>query len=115
MIAVGAALMVVSAAVNLMGTLVPHFWGSLVLLGIGWNFMFVGATTMLAEACNDADKAMLQGANELVVFVGNALASTLAGVLLYGIGWQAMNQVSLPFLVGLLALLAVLGRRRVAT
>lgn len=111
-IGLGAVLMVVSTAVNLTGVEVSHFWAALLLLGVGWNFMFVGATTMLAGACSDADKAMLQGANELLVFAGNALASTLAGVLLHSVGWQAMNQVSLPFLVGLLALLAVVGRRR---
>jgi len=89
-----------------------HFWCALVLLGIGWNFMFVGATTLLAQACGESDKAMLQGTNEVLVFAGNALASTLAGVLLHTLGWQAMNQVSLPFLVAMLALVVALSRRR---
>lgn len=113
-IGLGAGLMVVSAAIHLAGIEVSHFWGGLVLLGVGWNFMFVGATTLLAANCTEADKAVVQGANELFVFVGNALASTLAGVLLYGIGWQAMNQVSLPILVALIAVLVALGRRRVS-
>ncbi len=112
-IGLGAVLMLISAAIHLLGTDVSHFWAGLVLLGIGWNFMFVGATTLLSENCTDADKAVLQGANEVCVFAGNALASTLAGVLLYAIGWQFMNQVSVPFLVALIALLLVLGRRRV--
>lgn len=112
-IGLGVVLMLVSALVNLTGVELTHFLVGLVLLGIGWNFMFVGATTLLAEACSDSDKAMLQGTNELLVLVGNVLASTLAGVLLHGVGWQAMNQVSVPFLVAMLALLAVLGRRRV--
>lgn len=113
-IALGAALMLVSAAINLTGIDVLHFWGGLMLLGIGWNFMFVGATTLLAEACSDADKAMVQGANEVLVFAGNALASTLAGVLLHSIGWQAMNRVSVPLLLAMLGFVALLARRRPA-
>lgn len=111
-IALGTSLMVVSAIINLIGVEVPHFWAALVLLGVGWNFMFVGATTLLAQACSDTDKAMLQGSNELLVFAGNVCASTLAGVLLHAVGWQTMNQVSLPFLAAMLGLLALLGRRR---
>ena len=113
-IALGTLLMLASAAINLLGVGMLHFWAALLLLGIGWNFMFVGATTLLAQACSETDKAMLQGTNELLVFAGNVLASTLAGVLLHALGWQAMNQVSLPFLVAMLALLVVLSRRRVA-
>jgi len=113
-IGLGALLLLASASINLLGVSMLHFWGALVLLGVGWNFMFVGATTLLAEACSETDKAMLQGTNEVLVFAGNAVASTLAGVLLHALGWQVMNQVSLPFLVAMLALVVALSRRRIA-
>lgn len=113
-ITLGALLMLVCIFINLSGVSVGHFWTALLLLGIGWNFMFVGGTTLLAQAGTPKDKALLQGTNEVLVFAANVIASITAGVLLHRLGWQTMNQVSLPFLLTLLALTLALGRRGVA-
>lgn len=110
-ITAGALMMVACIFINLAGVSVGHFWAALLLLGIGWNFMFVGGTTLLAQAGTEDDKALLQGTNEVLVFAANVLASVTAGVLLHRLGWQTMNQVSLPFLLTLLVLTLVLGQR----
>jgi MFS family permease len=113
-IVAGSLLMLLCAGVNLSGVSVAHFWSALVLLGVGWNFMFVGGTTLLSEAGQPSEKAMIQGTNELLVYVANAVASFSAGLLLDSIGWQAMNQVALPFLLLTLGACALLARRRLA-
>jgi MFS family permease len=113
-IGTGSALMLASVAVNLLGVTVAHFWLALVLLGVGWNFMFVGGTTLLAQSCTEADKTIAQGLNEVFIFGSNAIASAVAGVVLHRIGWQTMSVLSVPFLalpITATALLAVKRRQ----
>jgi MFS family permease len=105
MIAIGAFLNLACAAVNLSGTTVAHFWVALALLGVGWNFMFIGGTTLLTTAASADEQPLAQGINESLTLFSNAIASGLAGYLLHRVGWQAMNYAALPFLlVCLLAL-----------
>lgn len=110
--ACGALALGASVAVNLAGLTVAHFWIGLALLGLGWNFLFVGATTLLTEVYAPAEKAKVQGLNDLLVFGTVALTATTSGALHHGFGWQALNLGTLPCLA--LALLAVawLARRR---
>ncbi len=111
----GILLMITCVAIALSGQHYMHFWLSLVLLGIGWNFMFVGGTTLLTETCRPAEKAKAQGANEIAVFGTTAAASFASGVLVNSAGWNTLNYVALPFLV--IAAVAVLWlalRRRAA-
>ena len=75
-----------------------NFWTALVLLGVGWNFLYVGGTTLLTESHSPAEKAKTQGANDFLVFVAMALSSIASGALLDKAGWQAMNYWALPFL-----------------
>lgn len=104
-IALGALLNVACAAINLNGTSVTHFWVALILLGVGWNFMFVGGTALLTTAASPEEQPLAQGINESLTLFSNAVASGLAGYLLHRVGWQAMNYAALPFLlVCLLAL-----------
>lgn len=89
--ALGLLLIVAAAFVNMAGVDVPYFVAGLVLLGIGWNFGFVAATSMLSAAYRPEEAARVQGLNEMVVFGVMALASIASGVLLETIGWQAIN------------------------
>ena len=92
----GAVLNVLCVAVNLIGTDVAHFWTALVLLGIGWNFLFVGGTTLLTETYEDAEKAKVQALNDFLVFTMVMLSSLSAGALHYHFGWRAVNLGVLP-------------------
>lgn len=109
MLLVGAVLLIGCLAINLLGTDMVHFWSALVLLGIGWNFLFIGGTTLLTETYRPEEKAKTQGANEFLIGAMVAVSSLSAGALQNGLGWQAVNLAMVP-LVGLI-LLAVLWLR----
>lgn len=78
-------------AINLSGTTVTHFWIALSFLGISWNFLFIGATTLLTETYSPAEKFKAQAVNEFIVFSTVAAASLSAGALQHLLGWQAVN------------------------
>lgn len=94
----GVAAMFGCVAIALSGPLVTHFWWSLVLLGVGWNFMYVGGTTLLTQAYRPAEKAKAQGANEILIFCTTATSSFTSGVLVNASGWNSLNYLALPFL-----------------
>jgi len=77
---------------------VSNFWWALVLLGLGWNFTYVGGTALLTEAYRPAEKAKTQGANEIVIFGVQALASLSSGVLVNATGWTTLNYFAVPLL-----------------
>jgi len=104
--AVGAGLILACLGVALSGIEVAQFWGALFLLGIGWNFMFVGATSLLTTTYRPAEKAKIQAINDLIIFAAAALASLSSGLLHHVIGWQAVNlSVILPMIAILGAIL----------
>jgi len=111
----GAVLNAVCVAVNLTGTSLSHFWLALLLLGVGWNFMFIGATTLLTEAYAPAEKAKTQALNDFLVFGTVTVAVLSAGSLQHHLGWQAVNYGVIP-LIGLtvIAVTWLLLRRRAA-
>jgi len=94
----GVLLMFACVGIAVAGTALMNFWTALVLLGVGWNFLYVGGTTLLTESHSPAEKAKTQGANDFLVFVAMALSSITSGALLDQSGWQAMNYWALPFL-----------------
>ena len=94
----GVALMFACVGMAVSGTALMNFWTALVLLGVGWNFLYVGGTTLLTESHSPAEKAKTQGANDFLVFVAMALSSIASGAMLDRAGWQAMNYWTLPFL-----------------
>ncbi|MDX2103521.1 MAG: MFS transporter [Alphaproteobacteria bacterium] len=98
----GVVLLLASVVTNLTGLSVWHFWAGLVLLGIGWNFAFIGATTLLVETHRPEERAKVQALNEFVVFGSSTAASFLAGVLQASYGWTVVN-------VGMVPLLLVIG------
>ena len=113
--AAGGLLLYGVVAIALSGISVPHFWFALVLLGIGWNFLYIGGTTLIAEACTPAERAKTQGANDLLIFVMMATSSFSSGLLLEKSGWQTLNYLALPFITAAIGgVLWLLSRRRVA-
>ena len=93
---VGCALMFVTVAVAHAGLTYWHFWIALFALGIGWNFMFTGATAMLTSTYRPAEKARVQGINDLAVFLTMISSSAASGALLSATGWTDLNLYSLP-------------------
>lgn len=94
----GTLMMFACVATALSGQLVANFWTALVLLGVGWNFMYIGGTTLLTEAYRPSEKAKAQGANEITVFAVQAVSSFSSGVLVNTAGWRVLNLVALPLL-----------------
>jgi len=92
----GIAAMAVCIGVALSGQLMANFWIALVLLGVGWNFMFIGGTTLLTEAYRPSEKAKAQGANEVVIFAAQAVTAFSSGVLVNTQGWSTLNIVAIP-------------------
>ena len=84
--------------INFAGTYVFNYWAALMLLGMGWNFMFVAGTTMITETYRPAEKAIVQGVNDFFVFGAAAISSLLAGIVHNTWGWEAVNLSSIPLL-----------------
>jgi MFS family permease len=113
-IVLGLSLLLASAIVGLSGQTVWHFWTSLVLLGLGWNFAFIGATTMVTHCHRPNERNTVQSFNDFLIFGSMAIGSFSSGKLLATAGWSAVNEVVFPVLLAALGCLiwgAVLGRR----
>jgi len=95
----GACLMVVCILLNFSGSTVTHFWTALLALGIGWNFMFIGATSLLTDTYSPAESARAQALNDFVVFTSAACSSFGAGALLHLLGWQLVNLAVIPLVL----------------
>ena len=76
----------------------PHYFAGLVLLGVGWNFMFVAATTLLTRTYTPVERFRAQGANDLAIFGAQATVSLLAGTAMEHLGWALLNISILPLL-----------------
>jgi MFS family permease len=104
-VAAGLALIIASATVSLSGTSIWHFWLALVLLGIGWNFGFVGATSMVTQCHRLGERNKVQALNDFLVFGSMAVGSFSSGKLLDEFGWAAVNDVVFPVTLAAGALL----------
>ncbi len=104
-VAAGLVILAGAGAVALAGVELEHFFVALVLLGVGWNFGFIGATTMLASAHEPYERGRMQGLNDLLVFGGVTAASLASGGLMNCSGgsaqegWTAVNMAMAPFLM----------------
>jgi MFS family permease len=111
----GLALLAGHVLMSLAGTGFQSFAGALVMLGIGWNFLYIGGTTLLTSTYAAAERARAQAANDMAIFVVGLLSSLSAGALLQAVGWQTLNLLLLPWLLSAAAALVGLAwtRRRV--
>ncbi|MCJ7501229.1 MFS transporter, partial [bacterium] len=73
----------------------------LVLLGVGWNFLFIGGTTLLTRCYSPAERFKAQAVNEFTVFGFQALASLSAGTVIFMAGWEVVNGLNLPLLLAM--------------
>ncbi|HMR32929.1 MAG TPA: MFS transporter [Geminicoccaceae bacterium] len=104
-IAVGAVLNLVSIGINMAGLDLANFIAGLFLLGLGWNFMFIGGTALLTQCHRPAEAAKVQGLNDLLMFTTVSLSALTAGVLQQSVGWHAMNLAAIPAVLLILVLL----------
>ena len=95
----GVGLNLACVAIALAGVDLANFWLALVLLGVGWNFMFVGATTLLTECHTPAERAKVQGVNDAAIFLTMVASSFASGALFTLRGWQIMNIAAVPFVL----------------
>jgi len=102
----GALLNFAAIGVALSGIAVAQFWWSLVLLGVGWNFLYVGGTALLTETYRPEEMAKAQGANEQAIFIVMAISSFTSGLTVTQAGWERVNLYALP-LVALVAIAIV--------
>jgi MFS family permease len=93
---VGLVLLALSAVVGLTGITVAHFWTALILLGIGWNFAFVGATTMVTDCYRPEERNKVQAFNDFLIFGSMAVSSFASGSMLAHFGWYLVNVVMFP-------------------
>src|SRR5580698_944450 len=115
-VALGLILEAVAAAIGLSGVTALHFWATLIVLGIGWNFGFVGASALVLETHRPQEKNKVQAFNDFLVFGMMVVGSFSSGQLLANFGWSAVNLVVFPpVLLGLVVLASVsFARRRAA-
>ena len=111
--AAGLIIIGISGAVALTGLDLRHFFISLILLGIGWNFGFIGATAMVAAAHTEAERGRAQGLNDFAVFGTVAALSFFSGALMQASGWHLINLLMFPFIAVVLAPLVWQAARRV--
>ncbi|MGO1617256.1 MAG: MFS transporter, partial [Oceanisphaera sp.] len=95
----GCGALALSVAINLAGQGFWYYWWGLLLLGVGWNFTFIGATHLLTFSYLPAEKAKVQGINEFFVFSAAALGSLFAGQGLAMLGWAWLNLFALPWIL----------------
>ncbi len=100
----GIALIAACVVINLMGNGLWLFWSALLLLGIGWNFLFTGGTSLLTESYQPQEAAKVQGVNDLIVFSSSAVFALSAGVLHHQLGWVVINYAVIPLLIICLAM-----------
>jgi MFS family permease len=96
--AAGAALLVACVGVNLAGNGMVNFWSALVLLGVGWNFLFIGATTLLTQSYQPAERAKIQGLNDFLLYGMVTVSALLSGKIQHAFGWETINLGVVPFI-----------------
>lgn len=113
-IGVGLIMLAISSGIAISGLSLHHFYGALILLGIGWNFGFIGATKLLADSLAPDERSAVQGTNDTLIAFASTLAAFGSGAMLSAVSWTALCLIALPMvLVGLVGLF--LTRRSEAT
>jgi MFS family permease len=107
----GIVLNLLCVAINAMGMDLWHFRSALLLLGIGWNFLFIGSTTLLTEAYRPEEKAKTQATHDFLMYSFVALATYRSGPMQTVYGWQAVNYAAIPGLIAVLVAVLWYGRK----
>ena len=107
---VGAACIFATSIIGLQGHALMHYWWALVLLGVGWNFLYVGGTTLLTYTYSMAERYRAQAVNEFLVFGMSASASLLAGTVMFYFSWTTLMLVPIPVLIAIIAALVYIRR-----
>lgn len=107
MIMTGGILFVLCIAINIHGQSIWHFSLALILLGVGWNFMFIAATGLFSQSYSSRNKSKAQAFNEFFVFSCVTVTALLSGWLESTVGWEMMNIYVLPFVLAVLALFGI--------
>ena len=94
----GAAINLACIGIALSGITIAHFWWSLVLLGVGWNFLYTGGTTLLTETYRPEERAKAQGANDQTIFIMMLVSSFSSGLTVTTAGWSRVNLLALPLI-----------------
>ena len=120
LLTVGVLLNLAAIGIALEGIAVANFWWSLVTLGVGWNFLYIGGTTLLTQTYRPEERAKAQGANDSAIFILMAISSLTSGLIVTSAGWEKVNYAALPLvaLVGAAVLWLMLrtrAERRAAT
>jgi len=110
----GMALIVLAAVVGLLGTTVPHFWVNMILLGLGWNLGFIGASALVTETHRPSERTKVQSFNDFLVFGTMVIGSFSSGRILMDFGWITVNMVVFPLVLAGFAALFVFGRAQQA-
>ena len=110
-IATGLFLLIAAALVGINGVSLANYYLGLILLGIGWNFGFIGSTVLLTETYEPHERSKAQGANDFIVFSTVAFASLMSGVTLNHWGWFFLNGLVLPIALLCLASLGWLAAK----
>jgi predicted MFS family arabinose efflux permease len=110
----GAALLLLCSLINLAGLTTLNFWAANLALGIGWNFLFIGATTLLTRTYAGEEKGKVQALNDFLVFGTVTLSSFASGALLSGVGWSTIQIAVMPF-VAVVAGIVLWWRQREAS
>jgi predicted MFS family arabinose efflux permease len=113
-IGAGIALAAGAIAVALNGITVAHFVFALILVGLGWNFMYTGGTTLLTESYAPSEKAHVQGVNDLILFVTMGISSLTSGALIAAGGWDVANWAAVPVLAVIAIAVSALAWQRSA-
>jgi MFS family permease len=112
-VAIGLTLEAVAATIGISGVTAPHFWATLIVLGVGWNFGFVGASALVLETHLPQERNKVQAFNDFLVFGTMAIGSFSSGQLLANYGWSVVNMVVYPPVVlGLVVLMLTSAARR---
>ena len=109
---VGILINIICVGIGLAGIEFWNFGAGLFLLGVGWNFMFIGATTLLTEVHTPSERAKVQGFNDFLIFGTITMAALSSGNLLHFFGWNVVNYGVLPFLCVVLVLILWLVRQQ---
>ncbi len=101
LLVIGSSIYACVAIIALSGQQVMHYWWALILLGIGWNFLFLTGTSLLPQSYHASERHKVQATNDFILFAFQAAASLMAGWVLFKAGWHTLLLSSFPFIIAL--------------